>query len=540
MTAVALDRWTVSTPWRRPLLVLAALQALILLVYGHTAAAMVDIWYRSDTFAHAFVVPPITLWLVWRQRAVVARLPARPVAWMALPMLVLVLVWQLGDLVSVNSVTQLMLVALLVCAVPAVLGWRVTWALMFPLAFLFFSVPIGEFLTPWLMQYTADFTVAAVRASGVPVFREGLKFVIPSGSWSVVEACSGIRYLMASAMVGALFAYLNYRSTWRRVLFMAVAIAVPILANWFRAYMIVMLGHLSGNQLATGVDHLVYGWVFFGIVIMAMFFIGARWAEPDDSLNAEATAESTGGDTASSARWAASLLPLALVVCLPLGASVLMNRDGSSASGRAGAGQVRSAVDAAELRLPAALGSGWVSGNRQLPLLQPVFPGASSQAWRVYEGGDGPVGVYVAQFRREERLAKLVSSVNVLVAPDDPQWNQLSSQRVTRTAKTGPSSIRVTEILAPQPGAANSQLRMQAWQFYWIDGDTTANDIEAKLLQAWQRLRGRGEAGTAIVVYTQNGEGSAGPLRLERFIQEAFPSLDELIRGTDQRGGARP
>ena len=58
-----------------------------------------------------------------------------------------------------------------------------------------------------------------------------------------------------------------------------VAIVVPVVANWLRAYMIVMLGHLSNNTIAVGVDHLVYGWVFFGIVIMLMFWIGARWAE---------------------------------------------------------------------------------------------------------------------------------------------------------------------------------------------------------------------------------------------------------------------
>ena len=64
---------------------------------------------------------------------------------------------------------------MLVLAVPAVLGIRVTRAMLFPLGFLFFSVPIGEFLLPTLMAHTADFTIAALRASGVPVLREGLQ-----------------------------------------------------------------------------------------------------------------------------------------------------------------------------------------------------------------------------------------------------------------------------------------------------------------------------------------------------------------------------
>jgi exosortase/archaeosortase family protein len=177
----------------------------------------------------------------------------------------------------------------------------VTRALMFPLLFLYFAVPIGEFALPTLMEWTADFTVAALRLTGIPVYREGLQFVIPSGNWSVVEGCSGVRYMMASVMVGSLFAYLNYQSMRKRLLFLGVSILVPLIANWLRAYMIVMLGHLSNNRIATGVDHLVYGWVFFGVVITVMFMIGSRWAEPDR--------ERVTAGTSQSSAWAMSACP---------------------------------------------------------------------------------------------------------------------------------------------------------------------------------------------------------------------------------------
>ena len=36
----------------------------------------------------------------------------------------------------------------------------------------------------------------------MPVFQEGRNFVIPSGRWSVVEACGGIRYLLTSVFIG--------------------------------------------------------------------------------------------------------------------------------------------------------------------------------------------------------------------------------------------------------------------------------------------------------------------------------------------------
>ena len=251
-----------ATPWRPTGVALVGLLAAILLLYRTTVVDMVSIWERSETFAHAFLVPPIVLWLIWRRRAALAGLSPSPTFSTLVPLAAFALAWLVGDLANLNAVTQFSMTAMLVLATVGVIGMPASREIMFPLAFLFFAVPMGEVFVPQLMEWTASFTVVALRFSGIPVFREGFNFVIPSGSWSVVEACSGVRYLIASFMVGTLFAYLNYRSMRRRLAFMAVAIVVPIIANWVRAYLIVLIGHLSGNKLAVGVDHLVYGWLF--------------------------------------------------------------------------------------------------------------------------------------------------------------------------------------------------------------------------------------------------------------------------------------
>ena len=146
----------------------------------------------------------------------------------------------------------------------SLIGLRLSARMAFPLVFLFFAAPIGDFMLPKLMEWTAGFTILALRTSGIPVYQEGLEFVIPSGKWSVIEACSGIRYIIASVTVGTLFAYLNYTSLKRRLIFIGISMLVPVVANWFRAYLIVMMGHISNNKLAAGVDHLIYGWVWFG------------------------------------------------------------------------------------------------------------------------------------------------------------------------------------------------------------------------------------------------------------------------------------
>ncbi|HEY7788386.1 MAG TPA: exosortase A, partial [Casimicrobiaceae bacterium] len=335
----AMPRARDESAWRIALTALALALVFIVVAFFGTAAAMVGIWARSETFTHGFVVAPISLWLIWRMRERLRAFAPQP-SWIALPLLAAAgFAWLLGDVGAVNSVAQVAFVAMLVLAVPAILGIPVTHAMLFPLGFLFFSVPLGEFLLPTLMSHTADFTVFALRASGVPVYREGFQLVIPTGRWSIVEACSGVRYLIASLMVGTLFAYLNYRTLWRRYAFIGVAIAVPIVANWIRAYMIVMLGHLSNNRIATGVDHIIYGWLFFGIVMLVMFLIGARWQErtPALDLPTRRIPRATTNAAATPVHvWGAAIAVMAVAVVWPA-ADYVMERGAADSAATLGA-----------------------------------------------------------------------------------------------------------------------------------------------------------------------------------------------------------
>ena len=60
------DEVSASEPraaWRFSLPALIVVLLSILTLYRDTAWSMVDIWSRSETFTHGFLVPPIVLWL---------------------------------------------------------------------------------------------------------------------------------------------------------------------------------------------------------------------------------------------------------------------------------------------------------------------------------------------------------------------------------------------------------------------------------------------------------------------------------------------
>ena len=517
-----MDKTVIGPGWRRALPALLLLWGAILWLYRDTGAAMVSIWDRSETYAHAWVVPPLTLWMIWRLRHQVLALRPRPALWVLVPVVGASILWLLGELVAVHTATQFALVALLVLAVPALLGLAVTRALLFPLAFLFFMVPAGDFLTPILMQWTADVTIAALQLSGIPVYREGLLFVIPSGTWSVVEACSGMRYLIASLMVGTLFAYLNYQSTRKRVIFMLVSLVVPILANWLRAYMIVMLGHLSNNQIAAGADHLVYGWLLFGIIILTLYWIGARWAEAAPALVAAPAATGhwpvAGGGLAVALLALVALAPLQLLRHIEAGTSdapVVLSLPEQLPGGW------QQAADKTSDPTPNP-GTGW----------RPGFLNPSAEARLTYQAAEpAEVAVYVAYYRHQSDQRKLVSSANRVSSASGTDWNLLPGAKRKLTGTGGVTTVHEHRLVQTDSGSASQRRQLRVWQLYWVDGQWLVSDVAAKLHGAFSRLMGRGDDSAVILLSADDSSPAAADAALARFVASGLPGLRLTLDG---------
>lgn len=527
-------RSTFSIPphWRWPVLLIGLLVVAALVLYRETALGMVEIWARSETFTHAFLVPPIVLWLIWRRRHRLAAVV--PQAWllMLLPLALAAGLWLLGELAHANALRQFALVSVVLACVLLVIGRTAGRVIAFPLAYLYFCVPVGEFLLPVLMEWTADFTVWALRLSGVPVYREGMNFTIPSGNWSVVEACSGVRYLIASLVVGTLFAYLNYRSNRRRLLFIGVSILVPIVANWMRAYMIVMLGHLSNNEIATGVDHLVYGWVFFGIVIMIMFLIGSRWAEPDEDPTVTPVADPSDGATDTRravgssrgrARWGSALAAV-VVLILP---SLL-----ASATAYAPSAQLP------DLSLPRQLAAGWQAVDESAPGgWVPRFENPSMTGHASYALEGQRVGIYVYYYRGQSDERKLVSSVNRLTRRSiEPGWTPLKSATVTARTDDRDISWERVELLMPALRSATDRESLTVWQIYWSGDHLTTNGKEAALRSALQRLIGKGDDAAAIFLYSQGSPEQGADARIAGFAGANSAAIVDALRAARRKG----
>ena len=485
---------------------------LIVLLYWRTAASMVAIWWRSETFAHGFVVIPICLWLAWRRREELATVEIKP-WWLGLAgILAAGALWLVASAADALSAKQFAFVLMIEAAIVTVIGLRAARVLVFPLAFLFFAVPIGEVLVPTLIQWTADFTVAALRASGIPVYREANHFVIPSGTWSVVETCAGLRYLIASLMVGTLYASLAYRGALRRAAFIAASILVPIVANWLRAYMIVMLAHLSNNKIAVGVDHLIYGWIFFGVVMLLLFWVGSFWQESD--VRSRSDRQSSEDAAAAPVRRTelASSVPAAIAAVVVAGLWWPIEAS------------VTSPVKGPDPALPVIAGvHGWAASAVLPSNWTPHYGGFAAKREQAFRKDGRDVGVYLAYYRGQEKGRELVTSGNALVAVEDSKWRLLGHDEELVDWAGRRQSIEHSVI-------SGSQARLQVFRLYWVAGHLTQSPYMAKVLTAWSVLQRRGDDSALIVIYTPQGtSGEEARRALRDFVLEMSPEIDRTL-----------
>lgn len=475
--------------WTPALAALAAGLLVLLVAFFDTWRAMAGVWRVSETFGHGILVAPIAAWLVWRQRARLAAMQPSP-SWLGVGMLALGCAgWLAAELAGINVVAQFAVTGMVVAMVVAVLGPRIAWSLAFPLAFLFFMVPAGEAFNPPLMEATADATILAIQAVGIPVFREGLHFTLPTGRWSVVEACSGLRYVIASAVLASLFAHLNFRQFHKQAIFVAVALAIAVLANWARAFLIVMLGHLSGMTIGVGDDHLVYGWVFFGIVMLVVFWMGARWRDDDAGPHGrDAGRLQNSPNAVAMFGRGARTRSVAIVGATALGVIALT---------WAGLRQLQDVQPRTDLIPRATESIGPLQPDA--PAMQPRFSGARGTVQGVLDPATG-TDFYLAYFARQGEGAEMIAFGNTVLSDIDKTWQTVS--KTQRTVEVAGKQLPVTEWRI-RAGQSNRLL----WSWYMVGGTPASSDYRAKGLTALAMLRGQGDHSTVAVVGTRLEDG---------------------------------
>lgn len=469
--SIALRRPGAALPaaWQAHLAALAGAALAILLLFWRDVFDLATLWWTSTTYGHCLFILPVVAWLVWTRRHALAQL--QPAAWW--PGLALVaaggLGWLVGEAAGVAAARQFGLLIAIQGATVTILGPHVGRALLFPLAYAFFAIPFGEWLEPPLQQVTVSIVMPLLHLSGVPAAVDGVLIHAGPYYFEVAEACSGSKFVLSMLAFGALVANTCFRSWRRRAVFLAVSLVVPVLANGVRAFGTIYAAQVVGLEAAAGVDHLVYGWLFFALVMAAVMAAGWRWFDraPDDPAFDPFAFPPPRRHRAGLG--AAALLVVATAAFFPAWAGAIGGR---------------SQALPAQLRLPDV--PGWTRAplSKAAPW-QPFYPTADHQLIGRYVDARGnAVDLAIAVFARQEEGRELVSYGTGVLREGD-RWVRVADLPPI----DGGSAMRIT---APGP----VERTVATW--YRVGGIVTSSPAFVKLATLRARLLG-GEPGAMAV-----------------------------------------
>ena len=479
---VALSGWRLATG------AFAVAVVVMLAGYWQTVESLVEVWAHSGTYQYAFLILPLSLSIAFALRHQLRANPPAPSVWGLAALALLGFVWYAGRLLDVNLAQHFAFVALFPALVLACWGWRAVWVLAFPLGYLVvFAVPWGDGLVGPLQDITAHFAVHALELTGTPVLLNGREIVTPSATWMVADACSGVKFFIACSALGCLYAYLMYQQWWKRVVFVALAAVVPVIANGLRVYFTILIGDTWGLKYATGTDHMIFGWQFFGTVLVLLLLAG--WFFRDPLVVSEyAAANDNKLSGARSAVWPAAL---ALLIAGPALAAGLASSAPPEAT-----------------NLTAPVVAGWSGSQAVVDSWRPTFEGAAGQMQVAYQpaaGGDVIQlfhAVYTGKPRRGHSLITYGNDVY------DPARLQILSSASPQVDLANGRSLRIRELRLS--GANDSRL---VWYWYCVDFRCTRSPVLTKLLQAWDVLRGHVSRSSVWALSSTLADGNVDRVR---------------------------
>jgi len=468
-------------------ILLVGMAALVLLFWP-TARSALHLWESSSAYTHGYLIAPISAYLVWEERNALRTMNAEPSLWGVLVIAIFSAAWLIADLLGIDQGRHLALVGMIQGMFLAALGTSIYRKIAFALNYLWLMVPAGDFLVPALQQIAHAGSVVLLKASAIPVFADGLLIEVPQETFLVEAGCAGLNFFLSALALSLVYGRLMYRTWPARIACVAVALLASVLANIVRIYLIIALTEWSEQKIGLADDHLLFGWGFFAVAMLALMWSGLRFTHPKKAPSIEPALFSPTpsffrrGCTLAAAIAVAAIAPALTKASVPVAA-------------------IPHAISLSEEYGP------W--RMQQLPISKwsPAIVSGDAKLQASYEH-DGhavelAVTVYAAQ--RDGREAAAAGNGPA----ETPRWQVIGTAHQPLSV----SGIDFKAAAATVEGDSSKRIVL-----YWYDtaGCLTASRLLAKICAARERIQGRVATGAFVAVssaYTNDPDTAQRALR---------------------------
>lgn len=459
------------------------------LAFRGSVETMSAIWLSSSVYHHGLFVAPISAWLIFRRKD--WRVAAPVADYLGVAILAAAAVAQLiAQASGVDLVGHASFVIAIIGAVVATFGRALAARWAFPLAFLFFMVPFGEEATPVLQGWASAAITAALNFSGVETTRDGFMLTTGAGRFEVAASCAGLRFLLASAMISLLIAHLAFTDWRKRAVCVAFALTAAILANWLRAYLIVLVATITERRIGVGPEHVILGWIFYSALIVGMIALARRHADRNFTPAHPAQPAAPPRQAAKAAS------PLGLMV---IAAAALFS------------GAVFSTNDVrAEFEAPLDLHAEGFRNAGPNAVWEAYAPNADAISTSEYRSEDATVIVSIARFTHDRKGAEIGGADTR--AADGAQWRRVSVSSNRMSVNGVARRVRIERLEDP----AGRKIDVVALAY--LGGKNYTSSAALKFAIAARKLAGRTTEGGVIFVAAAESENADPQESIRQFL----------------------
>lgn len=274
---------------------LAATAALLVAVaYWPTLQWLVNKWVHNPMYSHGFLIPPLSVFLLWSSRTRIATAEKSGGKGGLLLVSAAIVIQVISAVTDVKTVNAYSFILLISAVTYFAWGRAVAGITLFPTAFLFFMIPlydaVTDFVSLHLKLIVARLTEWLLDTTQVlAVVREGVMLHLPSGSLEVADPCSGIRSLVALSAMAALLAYLHQGKLWERLAIVLAAAPIAVAANLLRVVILCQVveawgaGAVETRSVHMSTGLLVYIVALGGLVSIGRLLPGGRRRQSETS-----------------------------------------------------------------------------------------------------------------------------------------------------------------------------------------------------------------------------------------------------------------
>lgn len=246
-------------------------------LYYETIIGMIEDWNTNDNYSHGFLVPFITVYLIWSMKDKLSVTPIQP-SYMGLFLLVGSLIFFIITNVGAELFTmRFSIILVLFSGLYFLLGRDIVRMIYLPILYLIFMIPFPAII--WnkiafpLKIFATSIAVSVIKIIQIPVYSEGNIIHLANTTLEVVDACSGLRSLVSLLALSAAFSLISDLSKFRKIVLFLSAVPIAIILNIFRLTITAVLARHYGPQIAQGFLHDASGIFIFIIALLILFSI---------------------------------------------------------------------------------------------------------------------------------------------------------------------------------------------------------------------------------------------------------------------------